>query len=307
MDRRPDTLAGLVTRYRTRHALEGGQPRSLEGLDLFLPEFGLRDPAALTARDLLAWRERRLAAGTALATVNRNLATLRGALRYGIEQGWLETNVAAALRPLARAETPRVRFLAPDEEQRLRSALARRDARLHDRAGHDLARADLPWPDALTPAVLLALNTGLRRGELFALRWTDLGPAGVRVRAASAKSGRPRHVPLNREARTVLERWWPVAPSHVWVLARSRDAPLKSVRTAFSNLLRDAAIEDFRWHDLRHHFASRLVMAGVPLNTVRELLGHADLAMTLRYAHLARDHLAAAVEMLEGPRDRVLD
>jgi integrase len=300
MDRRPDSLAELIARYRTRHALEGGQPRSLEGLDLFLPQFGARDPAALTARDLLAWRERRLAAGAALATVDRNLAALRGALRYGLEQGWLETNVAAALRPLARSGTARVRFLTPEEETRLRATLARRDRRLHDRAGHDMTRIDLPWPDALTPAVLLALNTGLRRGELFALKWSDLGPAGLQVRAASAKSGRPRHVPFNREARAVLERWWPVAPSRIWVLARKRDAPLKSVRGAFSTLLRDAEIEDFHWHDLRHHFASRLVMAGVPLNTVRELLGHADLSMTLRYAHLAQDHLAAAVEMLEG-------
>lgn len=301
MEGPPHTLAELIGRYRTRHELEGGQPRSLEGLDLFLRDFGQRPPEALTARDLLAWRERRLAAGTALVTVDRNLAALRGALRFGLEQGWLETNVAAALRPLARGGTTRVRFLTPEEETRLRAALARRDRRLHDRAGHDITRLDLPWPDALTPAVLLALNTGLRRGELFALQWSDLGPSSLRVRASSAKSGRARHVPLNAEARETLARWWPVAPSRIWVLARKRDAPLKSVRGAWSTLLREAAIEDFHWHDLRHHFASRLVMAGVPLNTVRELLGHADLSMTLRYAHLARDHLTAAVERLGCP------
>ena len=76
--------------------------------------------------------------------------------------------------------------------------------------------------------------------------------------------------------------------------------PFDIVKRAWGKLLRDAGIIMFRWHDMRHDFASRLVMAGAPLNTVRELLGQTSAATTLRYAHLAPDHKAQAVEELCG-------
>jgi integrase len=77
-----------------------------------------------------------------------------------------------------------------------------------------------------------------------------------------------------------------------------KDTSFYSIKKAWSGALRKANIENFRWHDLRHHLASRLVMASVDLNTVRELLGHADIQMTLRYAHLAAEHKAEAVARL---------
>jgi site-specific recombinase XerD len=70
------------------------------------------------------------------------------------------------------------------------------------------------------------------------------------------------------------------------------------LKTARKNVLKDAKVSKFRWHDMRHTFASRLVMKGVDINTVRELLGHADYQMTLRYAHLAPEHKADAVARL---------
>lgn len=149
--------------------------------------------------------------------------------------------------------------------------------------------------DHLSPAVLLSMNTGLRRGELLALLWTDINfhEKRLTVRGAAAKTGDTRHIPLNDEALTVLEDWR--RDSREW----ERVFPVTtSFKTAWSALLERARITRFRWHDLRHHFASRLVQVGVPLTTVRELLGHGSLTMTLRYAHLAPNQTRDAVSKL---------
>lgn len=156
------------------------------------------------------------------------------------------------------------------------------------------------YGDHLTPAVLLSMNTGMRRGELLSLRWSSIELAGkhpqLTIEGSSAKSHQTRHLPLNQEAVDVLKRWRERAPSE------ERVFPVKTgFKSAWAPLLVRAKITAFRWHDVRHHFASRLVQAGVPLNTVRELMGHASLAMTLRYAHLAPDQKREAVAKLVTP------
>jgi integrase len=208
-----------------------------------------------------------------------------------------------------------VRYLSPDEAKRLRAALAARDeARRDERRSANrwrLERGYQTWPemgvytDHLTPLVLLALNTGLRRGELFHLRWRDVVLAGtpqLTVRGEGAKSGQTRYVPLNDEAAMVLTVWRgdakPAGSALVFPSPLDERQPLEDIKKAWLPLMRAAKIAGFRFHDCRHDFASRLVVAGVDLNTVRELLGHADLKMTLRYAHLAPEIKAAAVAKL---------
>jgi integrase len=108
-----------------------------------------------------------------------------------------------------------------------------------------------------------------------------------------AKSGDTRYIPLNDDALTTLKGWQrdSVEGERVFPVATS-------FKTSWSALLERANVTRFRWHDLRHHFASRLVQVGVPLNTVRELLGHGSLAMTFRYAHLAPNQTRDAVAKL---------
>ncbi len=202
--------------------------------------------------------------------------------------------------------------MTDEEERSLRKTLRERDEQLRQRRDngnkwrrerHNRALPDLAarfFSDYLRPMVLLTVNTGLRRGEVLHLKWSDVDllQRKVIIRGDNAKSGKTRYVPLNDEAVSTLQRWQPSAEATGWVFPARDGGRLTSIKTSWKRVLKNAAIADFRWHDLRHHFASRLVMKGVDLNTVRELLGHSDLAMTLRYAHLSPEHKADAVARL---------
>jgi integrase len=258
------------------------------------------------------WRARRLKDGKAPGTVNREVAALKSVLTKAVAWRILDANPLDDVK-LRKVDNARVRYLGEHdaaEEGRLRTALAARDAEARrGRVSANAWRAErdydaLPlipadgYGDHLTPMVLVALNTGLRRGELTALTWDDVNLATriVTVRAAAAKSSKSRHVPLNVEAVDVLTRWKKQRKDAATVFG------VRTVTSAWDSLMAAAKITGFHFHDLRHTFASKLVTAGVDLNTVRELLGHADLKMTLRYAHLAPGRKEAAVELLAVAR-----
>lgn len=241
------------------------------------------------------------------ATAARDFACLRSALSKAVEWRLIEKNPLMGVRQRSVQSRKVVRFLSADEETRLRAALAVRDlAGVQGRANANAQRRKYRQPvlpdlaqnayiDHLTPVVLLAMNTGMRRDELLSMTWADvdLEAKMLTIRAENAKSGRQRHVPLNLEALEVLRRWARAGSNRA-----GRVFEVGDIKKGWGKLIADAGIEQFRFHDLRHHFASRLVRTGVDLNTVRELLGHADITMTLRYAHLAPDTLAAAVAKL---------
>ena len=275
-----------------------------------LNRFKLEDKALSDIRlgDVETWRTKRRTEGRKPSTINRDTNALRASLQRAVEWELLDANPLARLKPLKVDKQPVVRYLSAKEETRLLDALKARDDRMRaERAsgnewrrerGHELLPELGTYGDNLTPLVVLALNTGLRRGELWNLVWgdVDLQRKVLTVQGEGAKSGQTRHVPLNDRAVAVLKTHrGDVRPlKHVPVFGRHE------FKKAFAGLLDDAKIERFRFHDTRHHFASKLVMAGVPLNTVRELLGHSDIKMTQRYAHLAPDNLRAAVDLLGG-------
>lgn len=264
----------------------------------------------ITALDVEKWRKGRLAEGVTVNTVNRDLMTLKSALSRAVDWELIDKHPLAKVKPGKVDTHGVVRFLSPEEERRLREALARRDLELQAarergnqwrQVRHLDRRPDLgTFGDHLTPMVLISINTGIRQGELFNLCWSDadLDRALLKVRGDGAKSGKTRHIPLNAEALEALKTWRKQTEGEGLIFLGRTGGRLDNVKKGWGALLSDAQISGFRWHDMRHHFASRLVMAAVDLNTVRELLGHSDLKMTLRYAHLAPEFKVAAVAKL---------
>ena len=263
----------------------------------------------ITQWQLEKWRTGRLKNGLAPSTVNRDIAELKAALSKAVAWGFLTENPLLGMKMSKVDLSPHVRYLESEEENQLRKALSNRHEVLTSKRKRfnawrqirhlQIFPADVK--DHLQPLVLLAMNTGMRRGELFNLRWKDVnfGTRTLIVRGATAKSGKTRYIPLNTEAFNVLRGWKGHIENSTGIVFKGKYGDrLNDISSSWKGLLTKARISNFRFHDLRHHFASKLVMAGVDLNTVRELLGHSDIKMTLRYAHLAPEHRAAAVEKI---------
>jgi len=256
--------------------------------------------------DIETWRVKRQKNGISHSTINRDLSSLKAALQKAWDWELLDNHPLARLKQLKVDRRPVVRYLTQDEEKRLYAALQARDTLMREarvsankhreERGYELYPNLGTYAENLTPLVLLAINTGLRRGELWNLTWRDidLRRKMLTVRGKGAKSGQTRHIPLNTAALEAIK-------THRGEVVPMPNVPVfgtAEFRTAFNALLDKAKIQDFRFHDLRHTFASKLVMAGVPLNTVRELMGHSSLEMTLIYAHLAPENLRDAVDLI---------
>jgi integrase len=147
--------------------------------------------------------------------------------------------------------------------------------------------------------ILLALETGMRRGEIFNLRWDDLDYTRNQIWVRESKNGDARHAPMRpRSKEALLRRPRRIDCDYIFPGRVGKTRASTGLVETFTNLLTRAGIKDFRFHDLRHTFASHLVMAGVDLFTVGKLLGHRHTAMTARYSHLSEGHLHRAVDNL---------
>lgn len=266
---------------------------------------------AITAWELQRWRAERGKVKYKAATINRAVTTLKALLNKAVEWGVTNINPLQSVKPMKIDNKSRVRYLKPNEEAALREALDAREMylRLGRESGNSWRQAraypQMPsinehFADYLKPMILLTLNTGLRRGELFKLKWTDLDMQKkiLTVEGDQAKSGHTRHVLLNTEAVTILESWKRQSETVHVFSSPVTGAPFNNISNAWASLRNRATLVDFRFHDIRHTFASKLIMTEVDLYTVKELLGHSTIQMTERYAHLAPEHKVAAVEKL---------
>lgn len=151
--------------------------------------------------------------------------------------------------------------------------------------------------------VIVALNTGMRKGEILGLKWRDVDIKRNILYLHDTKNGEKREVPINEQVKTVLIKTRKHPQSEYVFNYKGRR--IADIKKAYFTAVRKSGIKDFTFHDLRHTFASHLVMSGIDLNTVRELLGHKSLQMTLRYSHLSAIHKHKAVEVLSKRMDTI--
>ena len=215
---------------------------------------------------------------TAPGGANRALDTLRQIMNYAIACGHIETNPT---RGLARnRRTPLTRFLSRKEVDRLHRILDEHVTR----AGECRKQADI---------IRLLLLTGCRKGEIIRLHWSEV--RGDVLMLADSKTG-PRKVPLNSQARRILDRQPRGDGGFVFPSPHDPSRPLCNGLRLWYRVRKESGIEDVRLHDLRHTHASHAVMNGVPVPLVSRLLGHSNVRMTLRYAHLEDRDIEQAAE-----------
>ncbi|KAF0247021.1 MAG: phage integrase family [Planctomycetota bacterium] len=212
-------------------------------------------------------------------TINKRLMFLSGAMSEAVKRGYIDRNPVTGIKQL-HEHNDRLRFLSNDEEDRLMAVM----------------------PEWLKPIVLTALHTGMRVGEIQRLTWEDLDFKRRQVTLALTKNHKTRYVPMNdilvATLRSVLRYTGPLGPSpFVFTNPKTGKAYL-SFTHGLQAAAKTAEVSGICFHTLRHTFASRLAQAGVPLNTIRELLGHGSMDMTLRYAHLSPNNHKSAVDVL---------
>ena len=187
----------------------------------FIKPFGDKPLLEFTPVLVDQWRTQRLKDGKTTETVNRDVATFKAALSKAVLWGFIEKHPLEKLKLFKRDRSGKIRFLSTDEEQRLREAAISREVKIkseRDTAnqwrkerGYDLL-PDLnrvAFADHMRPMIILSINTGLRRGEVFSLKWenVNLDRSTLTIEGAYAKSGKTRHIPLNSETLHVLKSW----------------------------------------------------------------------------------------------------
>ncbi|WP_018412394.1 tyrosine-type recombinase/integrase [Methyloversatilis thermotolerans] len=251
------------------------------------PHFGGRRIRDLKRADVRKYVQHRLDEGVKISTVRRELRLFCAAINFVRLEYELDDMPNPAAKLGLASEEPRVRWLTREEARRLLQEAERSSSRPH-----------------LACFIRLALNTGCRRGELLNLEWSRVDFEGRRflLEARHTKARRRRTVPLNDDAISTLHRLriWQQrhVPGSPWVFGWRPGGRITTFKTSWTAALKRADIHDFRIHDLRHTFASWLVMQGESLYVVKELLGHASVTQTEVYAHLAPSASAQAVQRL---------
>lgn len=210
------------------------------------------------------------------STVNRYKALLSKMFNLGIDEGVIKDNPVRKLKKL-REDNFKIRFLTKEEELRLYEAL--KDS-----------------PKYLYDIVTIALQTGMRKSEILNLKWSNIDFEFGFIELLQTKSGKSRKIPISDKLSSVLNSI-PHSCEYVFNIDGNK---IGDIKKTWNTLLKRADIQDFRFHDLRHTVATRMVEKGIDLVVVKEILGHADISTTMRYAHAVPERKKLAINILNN-------
>lgn len=296
-------MSALINRYWLHYGVKKrSADREKSVLDGIRAELGKLFVREIDGRAISRWYEnltelRELSPGTALRHFNVMHHMMGKAATLWSEDTGIDRNPADQVE-IRRPDDQRDRYLSEDELRRLKEAL---DEKVYRKGTKDFNKTFCH----LRMIVLIAVTTGMRASEIFGLRWSDVmyneGLLAVRMKL---KGGKMRYVPMLPELASEWRRFMPKPPqdnvlsignpdsSRIFPPKADAKGERQRVEGSFEDLLNRAGIEDFRFHDLRHTFASWYMMSGGDLYELAKILGHSNIKMTERYAKLGRQHIA---------------
>ena len=289
-EKKMPTLAEFSDEFLKVYAATNNKPSELLAKNItfrrhLVPVFGALRLDEIDLRGVERYKASKLAEKLKPKTINNHLTVLHRMLAVAVEWGVLEHGVKMRWMKVA---PPEFDFLTFDEAERIVNA------------------ASEEW----RCMILLALKTGLRQGELLALRWEDVDLVTnrlvvrrnmVRGNIGTPKSGRHREVPLSSSVVKALKAERHLRGETVFSDSGGNMLTAAACVRPIWRACKRAGLRQVRWHVLRHTFASHLAMRGVPLKAIQELLGHATIEMTMRYAHLAPAVHREAIAQLDLP------
>jgi integrase len=228
------------------------------------------------------------------ATVNRVMACLRHMLSKAVSWDMLDRNPFEKGESLQLTENNRrLRYLNEEEIERL---LAECPTKAPPRKRGRFVQG--PQAIYLRDFIIIATNTGMRKGEILSLKWDQI--RGEFIYLEKTKTDKARQIPINddlAECFKSIRKRQGLSTKYIFC---DQNGHIKDIKTAFNAALKRAGIQDFRPHDLRHTFASHYVMRGGSLGALQKVLGHADIKMTMRYAHLSKEFAKEEIKLLDG-------
>lgn len=281
------TFREMMDRYMAEHSIpnKASSEKDRSSLTHLLPFFGSYRISQIKPSRINEYKGKRRLEEASPCTINRELALMKHAYSLALKEWeWVHDNPVKKVS-MEKEPPSRDRWLTDEEEETLLSVS----------------------PLWLRPMILFAVETGCRRGEMLSLSWRSVDLSRRVITINRSKTGEKRSIPLTQLAVDVLkerenEKVRSIKEDLVFAYPPGKRVNPYTLKSAFEKAMERAHIEDFRWHDLRHTFASRLAQAGIDPYAIQRLMGHKSFSTTQRYAHHHVESLRRGIETLEARR-----